>query len=183
LTLDSSGTGTYREVQISARRTWDNDQQLFVSYVRSSAEGELNEFAALFQGMDTPLLQPGGRARTANDARDRMLVWGTFNLPRRVVLSPVTEWRSGFPYSALTMRYAYAGPPNARSFPNFFSADMVVYKTVTVKRRSADVGIQLFNLTNHRNFRDVYPVAEAPRAGQFANSVGPILRGYMLVKW
>ena len=183
LMLDSSGTGIYQELQISARRTWAHEQQLFVSYVRSSAEGELNEFASLFQGMDAPLLQPGGRARTSNDARDRILAWGTFNLPRRTVVSPVAEWRSGFPYSSLTPRYAYAGTPNSRSFPHFFSTDLVLYKTLTVKRRSADVGIQLFNVTNHRNFRDVYPVIEAPRAGQFANSVGPILRGYMLVKW
>jgi hypothetical protein len=183
LTLDSAGTGSYREVQISARRTLTNDQQLFVSYVRSAADGELNEFASLFQAMDAPLLLKGGRARMPSDAHHRVLAWGTFDLPRRVVVSPATEWRSGFPYSSLTARYAYAGSPNARTFPAFFSADIVVYKTLTVKRRSADVGIQLFNVTNHRNFRDVYPVIGAPRAGQFANSVGPILRGYMLLKW
>src|SRR5207249_3003619 len=38
LTVDSAGTGFYREVQLSTRRRWENDQQLFVSYVRSSAE-------------------------------------------------------------------------------------------------------------------------------------------------
>jgi len=183
LTLDSAGTGVYHELQLSARRTWQHEQQLFVSYVRSSAEGELNEFASLFQSGDVPLLQPGGRARTPNDARNRVLTWGTFNLPRRMVVSPVVEWRSGFPYSTMTMRYHYAGAPNSCTFPDFFSADMVLYKTVTVKRRTADVGIQLFNVTNHSNFRDVYPVVEAPLAGQFANSVGPIVRGYMLVKW
>lgn len=52
-----------------------------------------------------------------------------------------------------------------------------------VKGRSADVGIQLFNLTSHDNPRDVYPVVNGPRAGQFTNSVGTILRGYMLLKW
>ena len=30
---------------------------------------------------------------------------------------------------------------------------------------------------------DVYAVVGSPRAGQFANSVGPIVRGYMLLKW
>jgi len=59
----------------------------------------------------------------------------------------------------------------------------VVYKTFTAKGRSADVGFQLFNLTNHQNYRDVYPVTNAPRYGTFANSVGPILRGYFLLKW
>lgn len=183
ISVDSSGNGTYRELQLSVRKAWPNDQQLFVSYVRSSAVGELNDFALLFQGMDAPLLQPGGMARRSTDARHRVLTWGTFNLPRRVVVSPVVEWRSGFPYAALNNAYQYEGPPNSRSFPAFVSADMVVYKTFTVRERSADLGIQLFNVTNHRNPRDVYPVVGAPRAGEFANSVGPILRGYMLLKW
>jgi hypothetical protein len=183
LQINSSGRGAYRELQLSMRKTWSDDQQLFVSYVRSSAEGELNEFVAAFQAMDLPLVQPGGRARTANDARHRFLTWGTFNLPHRVVLSPVTEWRSGFPYSTLTSRYVYEGTPQTKTFPIFMATDMVVYKTVTVRGRSADIGVQIFNLTNHRNPRDVYPVADAPRSGQFANSVGPVLRGYLLLKW
>ena len=55
-------------------------------------------------------------------------------------------------------------------------------QTFTVRRRSADLGVQVFNLTNHRNPRDVYPVVDAPRFGQFTNSVGPIFRGYMLLR-
>jgi len=183
LSVGSTGSGSYRELQVSVRRTWPHDQVLFVSYVQSRAIGELNEFAAMFQAMDTPILQPGGRARTANDARHRILAWGTFNLPRRIVVSPVTEIRSGFPFSALTSRYTYAGAPQARTFPVFMATDLVTYKTVTVRGRTADVGLQIFNLTNHRNPRDVFPVAGAARFGQFANSVGPIFRGYLLLKW
>ncbi len=183
ITLDSSGGGTYQEIQVSARRRFEHDQQLFVSYVRSTSIGELNEYSTLFQSMDFPLLQPGGIARTANDARHRVLMWGTFNLPRRIVISPVTELRSGFPYSSLTMRYRYDGAPYSHDFPVFMATDMVIYKTVTAYGRTADVGIQLFNLTNHNNPRDVYPVTNAPRGGSFANSVGPIIRGYFLLKW
>ena len=80
-------------------------------------------------------------------------------------------------------RYLYEGAPNSRSFPAFISTDMVVYKTITVKKRTADLGVQIFNLTNRRNPRDVHPVLGTPRMGQFTNSVGPILRGYMLLKW
>ena len=183
LAVDSSGSGVYRDIQVSARRTWAHDQQLFVSYVRSSAEGELNDFTSVFQGMDSPLVQPGGMARLPTDARNRVLAWSTFNLPRRVVISPVAEWHSGFLYSAVNERYLHDGVPNSCAFPAFVSTDMVVYKTVTVKKRTADLGVQLFNVTNHRNPRDVYPVVGTPRAGQFTNSVGPILRGYMLLKW
>jgi hypothetical protein len=61
--------------------------------------------------------------------------------------------------------------------------DAVVYKTFTVKKRKTDLGVQLFNLTSHRNPRDVYPVTSSPHYSEFANSVGTILRGYMLLKW
>ena len=183
LFLRGDGVADYREVQISARRTFEKDQQVFVSYVRSLSTGELNDFAALTQGFDAPLVQPGGLARLAADAPNRVLAWGTFNLPRRIVVSPVVEWRDGFPYSAVDYRYFYAGTPNDRRFPAFLSTDLVVYKTFTAKKRNADIGFQLFNATNHFNPRDVYPVAGDPRHDTFTNSVGPILRGYMLLKW
>ena len=133
--------------------------------------------------MDAPLLQPGGVARSLTDARNRLLAWGTFNLPRRIVVSPVAEWRSGFRYSFVDQRFLYTGTPNNEAFPAFLATDLVVYKTFTVRKRSADIGMQLFNATNHRNPRDVYSVTGAPRCGEFTNSVGPIVRGYMLVKW
>ena len=63
------------------------------------------------------------------------------------------------------------------------ATDMVIYKTFTVRKRSADIGTQIFNVTNHWNPRDVYAVMGTPRSGEFTNSVGPILRGYMLLKW
>jgi hypothetical protein len=183
VTVRSMGTGSYRELQISARRQWARDQQLFVSYVRSSARGELNDFGALFQSLDAPLLQPGGQARLPADAPHRWVAWGTFGLRHRIVVSPVVEWHSGFPYSVVDERYRYFGPPNTASFPAFFSTDLIVYKTFTVRRRSADLGIQLFNATNHTNPRDVYPVINAPHFGRFTNSIGAVLRGFMMLKW
>ena len=178
-----NGQADYREVQISARKQWKNDQQLFVSYVRSVSRGELNDFAGLFSGWDVPLVQPGGQARLAADAPNRVLAWGTFNLPRSIVVSPVVDWHDGFPYSNVDSRYYYAGKPNSERYPRFTSVDLIVYKTFHAKRRAADAGFQLFNATNHDNPRDVYPVVGDPRRGTFANSVGPILRGYILMKW
>jgi hypothetical protein len=151
--------------------------------VRSSGRGEINDFTSLFGFVDAPLLQPGTFARLSSEARNRVIAWGTINLPRRIVLSPVTEWRSGFPYSVVDDQYVYSEAPNSREFPHFWAVDLVAYKTFTVKKRSADLGMQIFNLTNHRNPRDVYAVSNAPHFGQFTNSVGTILRGYMLVKW
>jgi hypothetical protein len=183
LTAASTGTGHYRELQLAAQRTWRESQQVFASYVLSSTYGELNDFTSQLRGLDAPLLQRGGYARPTSDARHRVVAWGTVNLPMRFVLSPVVEWHTGFRYSALDVQQRYLDAPNARQFPTFFAADVVVYKTVTVKQRSADLGVQLFNMTRHANPRDVYPVAGTPLFGTFTNSVGLVVRGYMLVKW
>ena len=183
IAIRSNGTASYHEIQLSVRQTWTDGQQIFASFVRSSAEGELNDFASVTQTFDVPLIQTGGRARFAADAPNRLLVWGTFNFPRKIVLSPVVEWRSGFPYSMLTQRQRYFGTPNSQRYPPFMAADAVIYKTFTVHNRSADLGLQIFNITNHFNPRDVYAVVGSPQFGGFANGVGRIVRGYMLVKW
>jgi hypothetical protein len=182
LQVRSDGESAYREVEISGRRRWDGDQQVFVSYVRSSGRGEFNDFATLFQTLAVPLIQRAGVTRLPTDARDRIIAWGTATLPYRIVVSPVVEWRSGFPYTVVDQRYV-AVETNMRSFPAFMATDLVVYKTFTVKKRSADLGIQLFNATNHFNPRDVHAVLGAPQLGQFANSVPTILRGFMMLKW
>jgi hypothetical protein len=182
LPVRSDGESVYREVEISGRRRWEGDQQLFVSYVRSSGRGEFNEFATLFQQLAVPLIQRAGVTRLPTDAKNRIIAWGTANLPYRIVISPVVEWRSGFPYTVVNQRYV-AVETNVRSFPAFMATDLVIYKTFTVKKRSADLGIQLFNATNHFNPRDVHAVVGAPRLGEFANSVPTILRGFMMLKW
>jgi hypothetical protein len=182
LPVRSDGSSVYREVEISGRRRWDGDQQLFISYVRSSGRGEFNEFATLFQQLAVPLIQRAGVTRLPTDAKNRIIAWGTANLPYRIVVSPVVEWRSGFPYTVVNQRYV-AVETNVRSFPAFMATDLVIYKTFTVKKRSADLGIQLFNATNHFNPRDVHAVVGAPRLGEFANSVPTILRGFMMLKW
>ena len=183
LLVSSTGRSTYRGLEFAVRKVWTHDQQLFVSYVRSSARGELNDFSSLFQELDAPLLQPGGMARLATDARDRIVAWGTVDLPRKVVISPTIEWHTGFPYSAVNDQYFYAGQPNSRQYPAFMALDVIAYKTFTVHHRSADLGIQLFNLTNHFNPRDVYPVAGATGFGTFTNSVGTIVRGFIMIHW
>ncbi|MDE3155880.1 MAG: TonB-dependent receptor [Acidobacteriota bacterium] len=183
LLVSSTGRSTYRGFELAMRKVWSHDQQLFVSYVRASARGELNDFSSLFQEMDAPLLQPGGMARLATDARDRIVAWGTVDLPRKVVISPTIEWHTGFPYSAVTDSYLYLGRPNSRQFPAFMAMDIIAYKTFTVRHRSADLGIQLFNVTDHFNPRDVYPVAGAAGFGTFTNSVGTIVRGFIMIHW
>ena len=183
LLVSSTGRSTYREAEAAIRHTWGQASLLFVSYTRSSARGEINDFASLFAIGDLEILQRGGTARLAADAPNRVLAWGTFDLPAGFGLSPAMEWHSGFPFAVVDARRQYVGQPNTGSYPAFLSLDLVLYKTLTIKGKAVKLNVQLFNATNHFNPRDVFTVAGAPRFGTFTNSVGPTVRGDISVNW
>jgi len=181
--LEGTGVSHYRELQLSVRKTWMNDSQIFMSYVRSSAVADVNDFGSLFTNFDAPLLEPGGRAPIAADVPHRLRGWATFSLPLRAVVSPAVEWRTGFPYSAQDVFQHYAGEPNSQRFPTYFSADVTAFKTFDLFGRKMDLGMQFFNITSHFNPRDVISVVDSPNYQEFRNSFGVTLAGYMQVRW
>ena len=183
LLVSSTGRSSYRSAEAIVRRTWGQGDQLLVSYTRSLARGETNDFSSLFARGDVEVLQPGGTARLATDAPDRLLAWGTFTLPAGFAISPAVDWRSGFPYSVVDAGQAYVGGPNARSFPTFFSLDVVLYKSLTLAHKRVKLNLQVFNVTNHFNPRDVFNTLGGPDSGTFTNSVGPTVRGDIAVNW
>lgn len=181
--LASTGHSVYRELQLSLRQTWSPDTQAFVSYVRASSRGELNDFGSLFTRLAAPLLEPGGMAPTSTDVTNRLRGWATVALPRRVVLSPAVEWRTGFPYSIQDVYRHYAGAPNGERLPAQFTTDLTVFKTFDLFARKMDLGLQVFNVTDHFNPRDVIAVTSSSQFGHLTNSVGVTLAGYMQIRW
>jgi len=178
-----TGEGRYRELQLAIRRTWPNESQLFVSYVRSSSIGEANDFGSLFVNLDAPLLEPGARGPISSDAQHRLRGFATFSLPFRSVVSPSVEWRTGFPYSALTTDQHVVSAPNSERFPDYFSIDITAFKTFDLFNRKMDLGLQFFNVTGHFNPRDVISVVDSPRYREYSSSFGITLGGYMQVRW
>jgi hypothetical protein len=151
--------------------------------VRAWSTGEVNDFGTLFAALDTPLLQPAGSAIIGSSVPHRVRGWGTVGLPHAVVVSPAMEWRTGFPYTLYDTARLYVGPINGERFPDYFSLDVTAFKTVSIRERRLDLGLQFFDLTRHFNPRDVYSVVGAPRFGTFTNSLGLTLAGYMQIRW
>jgi len=178
-----NGTSDYQEVQLVLRKIWANQSQVFVSYVRASSMGESNDFGTIYRNLDTPLLDRNAMAATSSDVPHRLRGWATFSLPRRIVLSPAVDWRTGFPYSALDVYQRYILEPNTQRFPNYFSTDLTTFKTFDIFSREMDLGLQIFNLTAHENPRDVVAVVASPRYGQFSASFGVTFAGYMQIRW
>jgi hypothetical protein len=181
--LTGTGESQYRELQLSVRKTWPNASQIFVSYVRSSTIGEVNDFGTLFTNLDAPLIEPAGRAPTLADVPHRLRAWSTYTLPLRIVLSPAVDWRTGFPWSALTIDQHYAEPPNSERYPAYFSLDLTTFKTFDLFGHQMDLGLQFFNLTGRSNPRDVVQVVDSPNFRQYADTYGVTLAGYMQIRW
>jgi Carboxypeptidase regulatory-like domain len=181
--LDSGGSSTFREVAVSVRQTWRADRELFMSYVHSSAIGHINDYGTLVSNLDAPLFEPAGVVPMPTDVPHRLRGWATFQFPHEIVVSPAIDWRSGFPYSVFDVYRHYVGEANSERFPTYFSLDVTTFKTFDIIGRKWDLGLQFFNLTGHFNPRDVISVAGTPQFGEFSNSFGLTLGGYMRVRW
>jgi len=181
--LASSGTSTYKEFAVSVRQTWRADRELFVSYVRSTSSGNVNDYGTLVTNLDAPLFEPAGQAPMPTDTPHRLRSWATFQFPHEIVISPAVEWRTGFPYSIFDIYRHYAGNAYSERFPNYFALDITAFKTFDIIGRKWDLGMQFFNVTGHFNPRDVIAVVGTPQYGQFTNSFGITLGGYMRVRW
>ncbi len=175
LLLLNSGQSRYRELQTTARFRFQEGRNIFLSYVRSAARGDLNDFNTHFGNLRNPVIKPNEYGRQPFDAPNRLLFWGEFALPHDVVATPVVDWRNGFPFSLLNEQQDYVGPRNAGGrFPKLLTLDVLVTKGLTIpfrgKKYKGRVGLTIFNITNHWNPRDVQNNIDSMMFGTFYNS-------------
>ncbi len=169
--LSSRGKSLSRELDVTLRVKREKNE-LFLSYARARTTGDLNDFAALYQDLRTPLFLANERSLFRHDVPHRALFWGIWHIKGDITVSPGVEWRSGFPYSVFSEAYLPLGERNRGGrFPNFLSVDVRVMKGLTVKGRKIRIGFQIFNLASHYNPRDVVSNLASPRFGEFLNSV------------
>jgi len=183
LSLVSSGRDFYREFQLTARYQIHR-QTLNASYVRSKATGDLNDFNQFFGNDPQAVIQPNSRGPLAFDAPNRFLTWGELNGPWKVMLMPVLDIHTGFPYSVVNEKRDFVGLRNDERFPRFDSFDLQVLKNFGLpfhgKEHTVKLGFGVFNLFNHSNPRDVQNDLDSYRFGQFVNSAVRTFRGKLV---
>jgi Carboxypeptidase regulatory-like domain len=175
LLLQNNGRSRYREFQAVARFRFQEGRNIFLSYVRSQARGNLNDFNTYFGNLKHAVIRPDEYGKLPFDAPNRLLFWGDFGLPYDVVATPVVDWRSGFPFSILNEEQDFVGPRNEGGrFPKLLTFDLLVTKGLTIRFRGKHykgrAGFTIFNITNHWNPRDVQNNIAAQQFGTFYNS-------------
>jgi hypothetical protein len=181
LFLENSGRSRYRELQAVARFRFQESRNIYLSYVRSDARGNLNDFNTYFGNQKHPVLRPDEYGKQPYDVPNRLLFWGDFGLPFHIVATPVFDWHSGFPFSLLNEQQDFVGARNEGGrFPQLMTLDLLVTKAVSIpfrgKRYKGRAGFTIFNITNHWNPRDVQNNVDAAQFGTFYNSADRSVR-------
>jgi hypothetical protein len=155
IVLNGDGKSRYRQAEITAKLGWEGGQQLIFTYARSRAEGNQNGFDNYVGNFPIPLIRRNIYANLPGDLPNRFLVWGNLNVPfKNFKLSPIIEYRNGFPWVALDAHQNYVGVPNsdATRFPNFFSADARLSRDFKITPKyTIRLSVTGYNLTNHFN--------------------------------
>jgi hypothetical protein len=173
IVLRSAGQATYRALELTARIHLPHKDQFFVSYVRSRSRGDLNDFNSYFGDFGAPVIRQNQYSNLPFDVPNRLLAWGTINLPRRITIAPIFEVRSGFPYSVRDAEQNFVGIRNSDQtrFPTFLSLDAEIAKEFQVtKKYGVRLSLRVFNATNHFNPRDVRSNTDDPQFGEFFSS-------------
>jgi Carboxypeptidase regulatory-like domain len=177
LGVDNSGRSRYRELEVTTRYRLREHDEFVASYVRSSSVGDLNDFNSYYSNFENPIIKENERSRLPWDAPNRFIFWGTFYVRYGLTLAPVLDIRTGFPYSIIDEDRDFVGPRNrAGRYPRFTSLDLQVTRSISLPGRwnkyRAELGVKVFNLTNHFNPRDFQNNLASDAFGGFYNGVG-----------
>ena len=170
--LQSTGRSRYWEVEVTGRYLKGERSDVTVSYVRSHSTRDLNDYDQFFGNFRDPIIRPNENSLGPTDVPNRLIVRGTMGLPGRWVLSPVFEWRTGFPWSAVDEFQDFVGPRNrAGRLPSVQSLDFTLARPWRFRKYRFTAGIKVYNLFDAGNERDVQGNTTAPDYGTFYNPI------------
>jgi hypothetical protein len=161
LELSSTGASMARSIEATlgyrAPDTRAAHVEGYISYVRSTAQGDLNQLGPLTEPFKEPFVQANQYGPLPTDVPNRMLAWGLIHLPAAFTVAPFVEVRDGFPYSAIDDTWAYVGQQNGYRLPWFASLDLYVNKIVGLPGHLPDarIGLKVYNIAAIHSERDV----------------------------
>ena len=166
--LEGGGRSQYRQFEVTARVTWGDSQQMMFSYVHSKSRGDLSAFNSYVGDYPAIPLRPNVFSNLPGDLPHRFISWGVLNLPWKLQMAPVLEYRTGAPYAVIDAARNYVGIPfsDQTRLRNYFSADVRFSKIVPLLQKyRARISVASMNLTNHFNSLDAHANIADPQFG------------------
>ena len=166
--FEGAGTSKYHQFDVIAQVRLREDREMFFSYVRSRARGDLNEFGSFLGSVPSAIIRENRYGTLSTDLPNRFLAWGVLRATKTLQFAPMIEYRNGFPYLETDVHQDYAGAPYRNRYPVFASIDTRVSKDVKINSSySVRVSVTGFNLTNHFNPEAVHANTGDPAYGYF----------------
>ncbi|HJQ25724.1 MAG TPA: hypothetical protein VKA60_17525 [Blastocatellia bacterium] len=176
LVLSDAGTSRYRELEATAIYRPDSRVDLNFSYVRSSAVGDLNSFTTVLGTFEKPFIGKNRYARSRADSPNRFVAWGELRTLGGVFVSPALDLHTGFPFGFVDADNHVPNEVDFGRFPLSVSLDLGLHREMTLKafdrRAKLQLGIKVYNLTNHFNPRDA-------QMGESEDQKLPVLNGLL----
>ncbi len=171
--LSGDGDSRYKQLEVTARLRPSANHEVFLSYIRSRARGDINDFNRYLGSYPEPIIRPNQTGILPGDLPNRFLAWGLFKLPRGFQIAPIAEYRSGFPYSIFDARQDYVGVPNQQRYRNFLSIDSRFSKDIPVNGKyTVRLSLVTYNLSNHFNPNTLHANTADTAYGIFFGSRG-----------
>jgi hypothetical protein len=176
LVLSGSGEMQRRQLEFTARIGTHKEREFFVSYVHQFARGDITDASAYLGDFPFPVVRSQIVASTAGEIPNRLLIWGTSNLPWRVHISPHFEYRNGFtwqPVDQLQNFVTLASTAPQPRYPNFLSADARISKDINIDPKHAiRLSLTVRNVTDHDNPLQVHANTADPQYGSYFGNYG-----------
>ncbi len=132
--LDNIQRVKYRAAEFALKRTFLARYQWFASYTRSEARAN----AVIAYNIENPILSPQAGGPLGWDAPNRFLMWGWVPVEKKWfphLLQPVIgetdfqllgDFRTGFPFSAVSELGDIVGQPNDLRFPDYLTVNVAL---------------------------------------------------------
>ena len=171
LLLSSTGRSSYREVEVGVHFTRASALDFNVSYVRSSARGDLNSMTSFFDTVLRPVVGRNAYAPLGADAPNRLLARGRAMPTPRWLLIGILDWRTGLPYSVVDETLDFVGPRNELyRLPNYARTELGLEYRFRIFKLQPWIGMRAYNALNAFLPADVQANTNSPAFGSFYNS-------------
>jgi hypothetical protein len=170
LVLGGGGRSTYRQVELTAKLSLSKGQQMLFSYVHSRGQGDLNQFTSYLSDYPFAPVRANQFTNLKGDVPNRFISWGILNMPLKMRLAPIFEYRTGTPYAVLNSERAYVGFPlsDKTRLRTYVSLDERMLRDFKVIHKyTARFSISVLNVLNHFNALDVHANTGDPQFGTF----------------
>ena len=176
LVLSGSGEMQRRQLEFTARIGAHKERDFFVSYVHQFARGDITDASTYLGDFPFPVVRSQIVASTAGEIPNRLLIWGTSNLPWRMHISPHVEYRNGFtwqPVDQLQNYVALASTARQPRYPDYLSADARIAKDININSQHAiRLSLTVRNVTDHDNPLQVHNNIADPQYRSYFGNYG-----------